>query len=86
MTIDDLIIKLYEIKQEHGNLDILQWNDECGRLLEVDNDRFFCFVTKPEKKVSRAEAMANGTVPVYPDWPLSDTLDPSNFTDKVVVL
>lgn len=86
MTIDDLIIKLSEIRKEHGNLDILQWDDDRGRLVTVDDDKFFCFVTKPEKKVSRAEARANGTEPVYPDWPLADSLDPSSFTDKVVVL
>lgn len=86
MTIDDLIIKLYEIKQEHGNLDILQWNDELDRLITVDDDRFFCVVAKPEKHISRAEARKKGIEPTYPDWPVVDSIDLSTLTDKVVIL
>lgn len=86
MTIDDLIIKLYEIRQEHGNLDILQWNDDWGRLVTVDDDRLFLTVAKPERKISVMEARAKGIQPVHPDWPLADNLDPSSFTDKVVIL
>ena len=86
MTIDDLIIKLYEIRQEHGNLDILQWDDGLGRLFTVDDDKLFLTVTKPERKISVAEARAKGIQPVRPDWPLADSLDPSSFTDKVLIL
>lgn len=86
MKVSEMISKLQDILKEHGDLDIVQYNDEFGRCYATDSNPDFLKVVKKDWQPDRDDPEYDEDKWRYIEFPMCTKELYDKCTDEVVIL